>query len=275
MAIIRLALVVFRVSGGWRLARVGRKLIADRMPCSLLIDECVPECARSGIVVENPRIKQSEACPRNFDGKRRTTLVTERTMVGGWRIEKRSFIDLPSFESLDPGQVVQACKHFRGGGPAGCLSASRCMAELDRGDLALDLELDRATEAASSNQSGFGRRNRLSHASLDTMVFVNYRVAGMISTESWSQLNRRILGRFTASRSSDQEVNMKTDPHSVISIELVPRSEASIAHDLDVIRRIVLATRMVNIPDLLRFDLRSWEACTTAIAGLDRALPHL
>ncbi|HIF93514.1 MAG: hypothetical protein ABGX04_12470 [Myxococcales bacterium] len=68
---------------------------------------------------------------------------------------------------------------------------------------------------------------------------------------------------------------MKTDPHSVISIELVPRSEASIAHDLDVIRRIVLATRMVNIPDLLRFDLRSWEACTTAIAGLDRALPHL
>jgi len=68
---------------------------------------------------------------------------------------------------------------------------------------------------------------------------------------------------------------MKTNPHSVISIELVPRSEASIARDLEVLRRSFPATRMVNIPDLLRFDLRSWEACTTAIANLDRALPHL
>jgi methylenetetrahydrofolate reductase (NADPH) len=63
--------------------------------------------------------------------------------------------------------------------------------------------------------------------------------------------------------------------NAMISIELVPRSQASIAADLETIEREFPAIRMVNIPDLLRFDLRSWDACAMAIAGLDRAVPHL
>lgn len=62
---------------------------------------------------------------------------------------------------------------------------------------------------------------------------------------------------------------------TTISIELVPRSEASIAADLETLRRDFPATRMVNIPDLLRFDLRSWDACKMAISDLDRAIPHI
>jgi methylenetetrahydrofolate reductase (NADPH) len=62
---------------------------------------------------------------------------------------------------------------------------------------------------------------------------------------------------------------------TTISIELVPRSETSIATDLKTIEQSFPSTRMVNIPDLLRFDLRSWDACAMAISGFDRALPHL
>jgi len=62
---------------------------------------------------------------------------------------------------------------------------------------------------------------------------------------------------------------------TTISIELVPRSESSIVADLETIGQSFSSARMVNIPDLLRFDLRSWDACAMAISGLDRALPHL
>lgn len=62
---------------------------------------------------------------------------------------------------------------------------------------------------------------------------------------------------------------------TTISIELVPRSEESIAADLETLCRDFPGARMVNIPDLLRFDLRSWDVCATAIADLDRALPHI
>ena len=62
---------------------------------------------------------------------------------------------------------------------------------------------------------------------------------------------------------------------TTISIELVPRSEASLEADFETIRREFPATRMVNIPDLLRFDLRSWDACAMGLQNLDRAIPHL
>ena len=62
---------------------------------------------------------------------------------------------------------------------------------------------------------------------------------------------------------------------SVISIELVPRSQAAIAAELELLAREFPGVRMVNIPDLLRFDLRSWEACALAQTSLGRAVPHL
>jgi methylenetetrahydrofolate reductase (NADPH) len=61
----------------------------------------------------------------------------------------------------------------------------------------------------------------------------------------------------------------------VVSIELVPRSRAAIVADLDVLNRDFPSVRMVNIPDLLRFDLRSWEACALASRSVSRALPHV
>lgn len=60
-----------------------------------------------------------------------------------------------------------------------------------------------------------------------------------------------------------------------VSIELVPRSVASLNADLQVVRERLPSVRMVNIPDLLGFDLRSWEACGQARAVMPRAIPHL
>jgi len=61
----------------------------------------------------------------------------------------------------------------------------------------------------------------------------------------------------------------------MISVELVPRSRTSIVADLDLLERDLSAIRMVNIPDLLRFSLRSWEACSIAVGRFERVVPHL
>ena len=60
-----------------------------------------------------------------------------------------------------------------------------------------------------------------------------------------------------------------------VSIELVPRSPTALAADLQLMRQRLPSVRMVNIPDLLGFDLRSWEACRQARAMVPRAIPHL
>jgi methylenetetrahydrofolate reductase (NADPH) len=61
----------------------------------------------------------------------------------------------------------------------------------------------------------------------------------------------------------------------MISVELVPRSRASVGADLDLLERELPAIGMVNIPDLLRFSLRSWEACSLAVGRFERVVPHL
>lgn len=60
-----------------------------------------------------------------------------------------------------------------------------------------------------------------------------------------------------------------------LSIELVPRSAESLAADLAAIGSRFPGVDTVNIPDLLRFELRSWEACGQARRRLARAIPHL
>jgi methylenetetrahydrofolate reductase (NADPH) len=42
-----------------------------------------------------------------------------------------------------------------------------------------------------------------------------------------------------------------------------------------VVREHFLGVRTVNIPDLLRFPLRSWEACRHSLRQLPHAIPHL
>lgn len=62
---------------------------------------------------------------------------------------------------------------------------------------------------------------------------------------------------------------------TLVSLELVPRSLASLDADLALVRQHFSALELVNIPDLLRFDVRSWDACARARATVARAVPHL
>ncbi|MDJ0868778.1 MAG: methylenetetrahydrofolate reductase [Myxococcota bacterium] len=60
-----------------------------------------------------------------------------------------------------------------------------------------------------------------------------------------------------------------------ISLELVPRSPEAVAAELRLVAEAFPHVDTVNIPDLLRFPLRSWEACRLAKQFVTRAIPHL
>ena len=62
---------------------------------------------------------------------------------------------------------------------------------------------------------------------------------------------------------------------SRVSIELVPRSVESLEADLVRVRQRLPSVDTLNIPDLLRFDLRSWDACAIARGEFERAIPHV
>jgi methylenetetrahydrofolate reductase (NADPH) len=59
-----------------------------------------------------------------------------------------------------------------------------------------------------------------------------------------------------------------------ISVELVPRSREAVARQLDEVRALP-GVDTVNVPDIVRFPLRSWDACGDARACGLRAVPHL
>ncbi|SOC57035.1 methylenetetrahydrofolate reductase [Ornithinimicrobium cerasi] len=59
-----------------------------------------------------------------------------------------------------------------------------------------------------------------------------------------------------------------TGPQTRISVELVPRSAESLAAEVGDIASRLPWVSTINVPDLLKFELRSWDAC-----GLLRALP--
>ena len=62
---------------------------------------------------------------------------------------------------------------------------------------------------------------------------------------------------------------------STLSIELVPRDRESLHKEMQLIRENFPAVDTINIPDLLKFPLRSWEACKQAKALFPHAIPHL
>lgn len=69
---------------------------------------------------------------------------------------------------------------------------------------------------------------------------------------------------------------------SRISVELVPRSAESLHSEMAVIAAHLPEVDTINVPDLVKFDLRSWDAtgiATAAAARPDgspyRAIPHL
>ena len=60
-----------------------------------------------------------------------------------------------------------------------------------------------------------------------------------------------------------------------ISIELVPRSEDALRRELTEVRRHFPAVQRINIPDILRFAMRSWQGCKIAGEYLPKTIPHL
>ncbi len=60
-----------------------------------------------------------------------------------------------------------------------------------------------------------------------------------------------------------------------ISVELVPRSPESLTAELAAVGARFPALDTVNLPDLERFSLRSWEACALARPRFPVAIPHL
>jgi methylenetetrahydrofolate reductase (NADPH) len=60
-----------------------------------------------------------------------------------------------------------------------------------------------------------------------------------------------------------------------ISLELVPRDELSFAEELTVVRERFLSIDTLNIPDILKFDMRIPEACKVASRYFKDVIPHI
>ncbi|MFT5194335.1 MAG: methylenetetrahydrofolate reductase (NADPH) [Cellvibrionaceae bacterium] len=60
-----------------------------------------------------------------------------------------------------------------------------------------------------------------------------------------------------------------------ISIELVPRSKEYLISQLQSIQKTLPGVNAINIPDLTRIDLRSWEGCGIAKPWFDLRIPHI
>lgn len=58
-----------------------------------------------------------------------------------------------------------------------------------------------------------------------------------------------------------------------VAVELVPRSRSGLLAELEQVRQFGVQT--VNIPDLLRFSMRSWQGCALAKAAVEHAIPHI
>ena len=60
-----------------------------------------------------------------------------------------------------------------------------------------------------------------------------------------------------------------------ISIELVPRSNASLLAEAKMLQCRFPSVNMLNVPDLLRFPLRSWDAAALTMRYYPVSVPHL
>ncbi|MEO5348816.1 MAG: methylenetetrahydrofolate reductase [Magnetococcus sp. YQC-3] len=60
-----------------------------------------------------------------------------------------------------------------------------------------------------------------------------------------------------------------------ISIELVPRDAAALQAELRQVREAFQAVQLINLPDLPRFSLRSWEGCALVRPLFSHAIPHI
>ena len=60
-----------------------------------------------------------------------------------------------------------------------------------------------------------------------------------------------------------------------VSVELVPRDEASLRGELKLLQRHQDRIDVINIPDLLRFEIRSWQGAAMAEDYFPQVMPHI
>ena len=60
-----------------------------------------------------------------------------------------------------------------------------------------------------------------------------------------------------------------------ISVELVPRSPEGLREDLQMIKENIHGVDLINIPDLLRFETRSWQGAAIAEDFYPAVMPHI
>ena len=60
-----------------------------------------------------------------------------------------------------------------------------------------------------------------------------------------------------------------------ISVELVPRSEESLREELQLLQDKIPGIDLINVPDLLRCDIRSWQGAAMAAEYFPAVMPHI
>ncbi|GAN71528.1 methylenetetrahydrofolate reductase [Acetobacter syzygii] len=60
-----------------------------------------------------------------------------------------------------------------------------------------------------------------------------------------------------------------------LCVELIPRSAESLAQDVATVKSVFPAADTLNVPDLMRFPLRSWEAAAQLHPTFPRVIPHI
>lgn len=60
-----------------------------------------------------------------------------------------------------------------------------------------------------------------------------------------------------------------------VSVELVPRDEESLRAELALLQQYKDKIDVINIPDLLRFETRSWQGAAIATEYFTQAMPHI
>lgn len=60
-----------------------------------------------------------------------------------------------------------------------------------------------------------------------------------------------------------------------ISVELIPRDEDHIINDIKIVKRYFPIADSINIPDLMRFSLRSWDAFKLTASYYPQSIPHI
>ncbi|BBH20305.1 methylenetetrahydrofolate reductase [Paenibacillus baekrokdamisoli] len=60
-----------------------------------------------------------------------------------------------------------------------------------------------------------------------------------------------------------------------ISVELIPRDIEQLDHELQLIQSSFSEVNTINIPDLLRFSIRSWEGAVRTLPYYENCIPHI